>query len=65
VPKLISDIEGKFSERNYAKKYIEGDTTVSYDDEKKCQRDIAEYLEKGGEGYFEFLRHQLCDNCRN
>lgn len=29
------------------KNYIEGDTAVSYDDGKKCQKDIVESLDRG------------------
>ena len=29
------------------KNYIEGDTAVSYDDGKKCQKDVVESLDKG------------------
>lgn len=36
------------------KKYIEGDTAVSYDDGKKCQKDIVECLDKGEKVILDF-----------
>lgn len=36
------------------KKYIEGDAAVSYDDGKKCQKDIVECLDKGEKVILDF-----------
>ena len=36
------------------KKYIESDTAVSYDDGKKCQRDIVKCLDKGEKVILDF-----------
>ena len=36
------------------KNYIEGDTAVSYDDGKKCQKDIVESLDKGEKVILDF-----------
>jgi len=36
------------------KKYIEGDTAISYDDGKKCQKDIVDCLDKGEKVILDF-----------
>lgn len=36
------------------KKYIEGDTAVSYDDGKRCQKDIIECLDNGEKVILDF-----------
>ncbi len=36
------------------KKYIEGDTAISYDDGKRCQKDIVECLDNGEKVILDF-----------